>query len=179
MSLGGRTCVPLEEKSAGVTKTPQPLTSGTQAAELPLPLSWPRRPLPVADPWSQGYWEHARAQRLAMQRCCSCGHLAYPPVRLCNQCCHLPPEFDYRVVSGRGVLRSWTLVETAFLDHFEVEGPLVLGDVELEEQSGLRMVARLIGVDFDDVVEYMALRAVFEDIADGISLPAFEPDRST
>ena len=78
-------------------------------------------------------------------------------------------------MSGRGVVRSWTVVRQSFLPGFDV--PFVLVDVELSEQAGLRLIGRLLdGVDAElhlgDEV-----RVAFEDLATGISVPAFELTR--
>ena len=78
-------------------------------------------------------------------------------------------------VSGRGVVRSWTVVRQSFLPGFDV--PFVLVDVELSEQADLRLIGRLLdGVDAElhlgDEV-----RVAFEDLAAGIAVPAFELTR--
>lgn len=60
----------------------------------------------------------------------------------------------------------------AFLPGFDV--PFVLVDVELAEQSGLRLVGRLLdGVDADLHLG-APVRVAFEDLSDEIAVPAFE-----
>ncbi len=49
----------------------------------------------------------------------------------------------FEPVSGRGFVRSWTVVRQSFLPGFEDDLPFVLVDVELEEQPDLRMIGRL------------------------------------
>jgi uncharacterized OB-fold protein len=68
------------------------------------------------------------------------------------------------------VVRSWTVVRQSFLPGFDV--PFVLVDVELEEQSELRMIGRLLGTGEPRLGA--TVRVAFEDLTDGISVPAFE-----
>jgi uncharacterized OB-fold protein len=95
-----------------------------------------------------------------------------PPDVVCIACGSTDPAYDFTPVSGRGVVRSWTVVRQAFLPGFDV--PFVLVDVELSEQAGLRHIGRLLdGVEADLHIGAQ-VRVAFEDLADGIAVPAFE-----
>jgi uncharacterized OB-fold protein len=99
--------------------------------------------------------------------------LAYPPDSLCKNCLVVPPSFEWASVSGRGTLATWTVVRDAFLPGFAGEVPYVVGDVELVEQPGLRVVARLDGVAESNVELGMQVQVAFDDVADGVAVPYF------
>jgi hypothetical protein len=67
-------------------------------------------------------------------------------------------------------------VRQSFLPGFDV--PFVLVDVELDEQSELRLIGRL--VDGLDAPLHLGdrVRVAFEDVAPGVAIPAFELERS-
>jgi len=127
------------------------------------------RVLPVPDEASAPYWEAASRHVLTAARCGRCGILAMPPDVVCTACGSTDPRYEFTPVSGRGVVRSWVVVRQSFLPGFEV--PFTLVDVELVEQSELRVIGRLLGGS-------PSLGAVvvgaFEDVADGIAVPAWE-----
>ena len=68
----------------------------------------------------------------------------------------------------------------AFLPGFEDDLPFVLVDVELVEQKELRLIGRLLdGPDAVDAGLHVGDTVVvgFEDLAPGVSVPAFELSR--
>ena len=60
------------------------------------------KPLPTITPLTQGFWEHARMHRLAMQVCTDCGDVHFPASPVCPKC--LSDAQEWRPVSGRGRL---------------------------------------------------------------------------
>lgn len=97
-----------------------------------------------------------------------------PPDVVCPHCHTTDPEFEFTPVSGRGVVRSWTVVRQAFLPGFDDDLPFVLVDVELVEQTELRLIGRLLdGIDAELHVGD-AVAVGFEDLAPGVAVPAFE-----
>ena len=129
------------------------------------------KPVPVPDSLSEGFWTAADRGVLAIQRCEGCGHWAHPPVQVCRAC-HgdAPPRAT--PVSGRGRLRSWTVVRTAFLPSFEADLPYTLGDVELEEQPDLRIVAVVRGLpDRPQMGDPVIVG--FEERTEGPAVPCF------
>jgi uncharacterized protein len=131
----------------------------------------PQRPVPVPDETSAPYWAAAAEHILAVARCTNCGTLTVPPDVVCIACGCTDPQYEFTPVSGSGVVRSWTVVRQSFLPGFDV--PFVLVDVELVEQADLRLVGRLLG-DAEALRLGARVEVAFEDIADGISVPAFE-----
>ncbi len=95
-----------------------------------------------------------------------------PPDVVCTACGSTEPGYTFTPVSGHGAVRSWTVVRQSFLPGFDV--PFVLVDVELDEQTDLRLIGRLVdGVDAP-VRAGARVRVAFEDLAPEISVPAFE-----
>ncbi|OBJ16157.1 Zn-ribbon domain-containing OB-fold protein [Mycobacterium colombiense] len=132
------------------------------------------RPLPVPDDTSAPYWSAAADHVLTVARCVRCGRFSVPPDVVCPHCHSTDPDFEFTPVSGRGVVRSWTVVRQAFLPGFDDEIPFVLVDVELVEQAELRLIGRLLdGVDAPLRVGD-TVTVGFEDLAPGVAIPAFE-----
>ena len=129
----------------------------------------PPRPRPALTQDNAFWFEGARAHRLLIQRCSSCGTLRHPPLPACSVCGSL--EWDTVEASGRGTLFSFVVVHYPQVAAFEY--PLPIGLVELEE--GTRVVANLRGVDASDIRIGMALQAEFVDYDEELSLPVFVP----
>ncbi len=129
------------------------------------------RPLPVADEQSAPFWNAAAAHVLALARCSRCAAFSHPPDLVCPNCHSTDPGFVFTPVSGRGTVRSWTVLHQSFLRGFDV--PFILVDVELVEQADLRLIGRLL--DGPDVPLGIgdAVTLAFEDVAPGVSVPAF------
>jgi uncharacterized OB-fold protein len=132
-----------------------------------------RKPLPVPDPLSEDFWRAAASHVLALQRCAACGWYSHPPDVICVNC--LSPERAFRSepVSGRGRIRSWTVMHDAFLPGFRPDVPYVVIDVELDEQSGLRMIGQLVGAEAAALALGAAVEVTFDDVAEGMAVPQF------
>jgi len=135
-----------------------------------------QRVVPVPDERSAGYWSACARHVLALARCANCGHRAMPPDVVCTNCWSSTPDFVFEPVSGRGVVRSWTVLHDSFLPGFEDDLPFTLVDVELDDQPGLRMIGRLLVEG--PVLPHLGQRVAvaFEDLAPGVALPGFVPE---
>ncbi|MBC7303851.1 MAG: OB-fold domain-containing protein [Nocardia sp.] len=133
----------------------------------------PARPLPVPDDRSAGYWAAAARHVLALARCTECDKFAVPPDEICPHCGTSTPAFRFEEVSGRGAVRSWTVVRKASLLGFADQVPYLLVDVELAEQRGLRMIGRLLDGPETVVRIGDAVQVAFEDLAAELAVPAF------
>jgi len=132
------------------------------------------RPVPVPDERSQPYWDAAADHVLAVARCSVCGKFSIPPDVVCQHCHSTEPDFTFVPVSGRGVVRSWTVMHQSFVPGFDDLIPFVLVDVELEEQDDLRTIGRLVDGPDAPLAIGMPVVVAFEDLAPGVSVPAFE-----
>ena len=133
----------------------------------------PVKPVPVPDAQSAGYWDATGAHVLAIARCARCRTFVHPPGIVCPSCLSTAPQFAFVPVSGRGAVRSWTILRDSFLPGFRDDVPLVLVDVELDEQAERRLIGRL--VDGPEAALRLGDRVttVFDDVAPGVSVPAF------
>ena len=133
--------------------------------------SAPGRPLPEPDEQSRPYWEAVARHELVVARCSRCATLTMPPAAVCPSCASTDPDFTFVPVSGKATVRSWTTVRQSFLPGFDV--PFVLVDVELDDAPDVRLIGRLL--DGPDVALHQGDPVVvaFEDLTDGISVPAF------
>ncbi len=129
------------------------------------------RILPVPDETSKPFWEAAARHVLKLPRCSKCAAYSLPPDITCPSCHTLEPDFSYEEVSGRGKVRSWTVVRHSFLRGFKL--PFVLLDVQLDDQPGVRLIGQLL--DGPDTPIHLgdAVAIAFEDVAAGIAIPAF------
>ena len=132
----------------------------------------PPRPRPAITQDNAFWFEGARAHKLLIQHCTSCGTLRHPPLPACAVCGSL--AWDTVESSGRGTLYSYVVVHYPQVPSFEY--PLPIGLIELEE--GTRLVANLEGIAVDAITIGMALQAEFVDYDEELSLPVFVPART-
>jgi uncharacterized OB-fold protein len=117
------------------------------------------------------YWDAARAGRLVVQECQSCRRIWHPPLHRCPHC-H-SAALGWRQVSGDGTVYTYTVVRHPTHYAFADKIPYVLAIVELAE--GPRLVTALSGVEPGEVRVGQPVHAVFREVADGVTLPYFEP----
>lgn len=124
------------------------------------------KPLPVIDALTKGFWDLAKARRLAAQVCDACGDVHFPASPVCPKC--LGEDQAWRPVSGRGRLESWVEYHRAYWPGFVAELPYRVCLIQLEE--GPLLVSNLVGepAEVGDAVQ-----VVFEDVTDEITLPKF------
>ena len=131
------------------------------------------RPVPVPDETSAPYWTAAAEHRLVLPHCAVCGTAALPPAIVCPSCGTTEPAWGYVPASGKGTVRSWTIVRQAFLPGFDDDLPFLLVDVQLDDEPGIRMIGRLLDGPDAPLRIGDAVDVAFEDVADGVAVPAF------
>jgi uncharacterized protein len=129
-----------------------------------------RKPIPVPDRLTAGFWSAAAEGRLVMQRCSDCRHWQHPPGPICRRCYSTAVGFE--PVSGRGRVYTYTVTHHRVVSGFD-DVPYAIALVELDEQMGLRMLANLPGVPLDSIQVGMAVEVLFETLPDGGRLPQF------
>jgi uncharacterized OB-fold protein len=129
------------------------------------------KPLPRPAPESAPYWEAAKQHRLELPRCNACGKFWFPPSQRCPHC--LAGAFSWQAVSGRGKVFSFVVFHRVYHPAFAQEVPYVVALVELEE--GPRLLTNIVGIAPEQVSCEMAVKAVFDDVADGVAVPKFTP----
>jgi uncharacterized OB-fold protein len=127
----------------------------------------------VPDEQSAPFWEATARHQLTAQKCSNCGMFSIPPDVVCANCGNPDATFTFEHLSGRGIVRSWTVMHQSFLPGFDDDVPFVLVDIELDEQDDLRMIGRL--VDGPNAPLHLGDRVstTYEDLGDGVSIPAF------
>jgi len=129
-------------------------------------------PLPVPSPETKPFWDAARRHELALPFCKPCGLFFYYPRAACPRC--LSPDLEWRAVSGRGTLHTFTVVYRGQRG-FPLGPPYVLAVIELAE--GPRMMTNLIGIAPDPATIRigMPVEVTFEDVTAEVTLPHFRP----
>lgn len=135
----------------------------------------PRRPLPISSELTEPFWEAARNERLAIQRCTQCGRYQHPPGTICPQC--LSTDFGWPAVSGKGTVHSYTVMYDPVVAGFEQVIPYAVVVVELVEQRGLLILTNLVDADVSEARVGLPVELVFEDTGRGFVLPQFRPVR--
>jgi hypothetical protein len=80
----------------------------------------------------------------------------------------------WKDASGKGRVHSWTITHHAFHPGFKAELPYALVTVDLD--GGVRMNARLRGLDPAELRVGLLVRIDFEPVTDDITLPVFVPE---
>jgi uncharacterized OB-fold protein len=129
-------------------------------------------PLPVPSPETKPFWDAARRHELSLPFCRPCGAFFFYPRAACPRC--LSPDLEWRAVSGRGTLHTFTVVHRG-QKGFPLGVPYVIAVVELEE--GPRMMTNLVGVTPDPsaIRIGMPVEVTFLDATPGATLPHFRP----
>ncbi len=122
-------------------------------------------------PLTQPFWDAARAGRLEVQKCGSCGKLRFPPAKICDEC--MSGETTWVRVSGRGTVWSMCELPRLYFKGFEPEMPYTVALVRLDE--GPRMHSNLVGIACDRIKIGMRVEAVFEPATDTVTLVKFRP----
>lgn len=134
---------------------------------------FPKRPMPLPDTLSQGFWDGARAHELHIQRCTDCRRWTHLPAIRCGACGSL--ELGHERVSGKATLHSWTVLREAPAPGFRDRLPLILGVVELAEQPNLLMSSNIVGIAPEALRIGLPLDVAFDDADDGTTLVMFQP----
>jgi uncharacterized OB-fold protein len=127
------------------------------------------KPRPRIDAVSRGFWEHARAGRLSVQKCVACGHTHVPGTPVCPNC--LSGDQSWVPVSGKGTLLSWVRFHRAYWDGFRTQLPYLVCLVGLDE--GPMLVSNIVGSEPEALVIGSRVEVVFEQVDEELTLPKF------
>ena len=135
----------------------------------------PTKNLPRPTPDTQPFWDACRKHRLLIQHCKSCGHHQFYPRLVCSECLGL--ELEWVEASGRGVVRSFTILRQAISPAYADDVPYVVALIRLEE--GPTMMSNVVDCDAESVHIGMAVEVLFSAYTDEITVPQFRPTGST
>lgn len=130
----------------------------------------PFRVLPRVTPLNEHFWRGGADGELRFLRCQDDGTYVHPPAPICPEC--LGKNVSPEAVSGRATVLTYTLNHQQWVpapDH-----PYCIAIVELEEQSGLRLMTNVVNCPAEDVRIGMAVKVLFEEHGD-VFIPVFEP----
>ncbi|MGI8549900.1 MAG: Zn-ribbon domain-containing OB-fold protein [Dehalococcoidia bacterium] len=133
----------------------------------------PRKPLPIATPETQPFWDGLKQHELRLQRCPACGNKAYfYPRPFCPTC--FSWDVEWFTATGKAKLHTYEIVHRAPAA-FRDMAPYVLAVVELEE--GPRMMTNLVDIEPDpsQLPIDMPLEIVYDDVSESVTLPKFRP----
>jgi uncharacterized OB-fold protein len=130
------------------------------------------RPPLSPSPDAQPFWDACARHELVLPFCAAGDGFFFYPRTACPTCGSRSVE--WRPVSGRGRLHSFTIVHQTGLPGLKEAVPFVPAIVELDE--GPRLASLLIGVEPDPraIACDAAVVVDFLDLVDG-SLPVFRP----
>lgn len=124
---------------------------------------------PRPTPETRPFWEGCRNGELLLQRCGSCGaHQFYPRI-MCSKCGSAAVEWVR--ASGRGRIRSYTVVRRPVSRAYAAETPYLVALIELAE--GPTMMSNVIGCAPEAAAIGLAVEVVFETWSADISVPKF------
>ncbi len=129
------------------------------------------KPAPLVDAVSREYWERCAAGELTVQRCESCDHLQHYPRLVCTRC--RSRSLSLVAASGRGTIRSFTVIRRAVSAAFDADVPYVVALVALEE--GPTMMSNVIVSDVDTLAIGQPVQVTFEPRAGDLAVPVFVP----
>ena len=127
------------------------------------------RPIPVATPVSEPYWEGCRHGQLLLQRCTSCGSSQFYPRTLCSGCG--AATLEWAPASGAGHVAAYTVVRRAITPAFAARVPYVVAIVRLDE--GPQMMSHIVDCEPEAVRVGAAVQVGFEDLDGEAALPVF------
>ncbi len=129
------------------------------------------RPLPTPTNITQEFWDAAKQKRFLLQYDPEAGKYQFYPRGLSL---HTGKRnLEWREASGKGTLFSFTETHIP-VRSFENLAPYLIALVELEE--GVRLMGLLHNCTVDDVEIGMKLRLCWDELTEGYSYFAFEPD---
>ena len=129
----------------------------------------PKRPIPVPDDLTRGFWEASGQGKLAVQHCADCGFYTHPPRILCGGCAS--PNVQWDVVSGKGKIYSWAVMRMQSVAGFEQSVPYCTLLVELDEQPKLLLLSYMEGRD--EGLQVGQRCEVYFDQVEDFTLPQF------
>lgn len=129
------------------------------------------KPIPVIQPWTEGFWKASKQHRLVIQYCSDCQTYIFYPRKYCPEC--WSSALEWKNACGRAKVFAFTITRDMVEPKFMPDLPYVLALVDLEE--GVRMMTRIVECEPETVEIGMEVEVVFEDITETHALPLFRP----
>jgi uncharacterized protein len=128
-----------------------------------------RLDLPAVEDETRPYWEAAKAGRLLIKSCNACGEVHHYPRPFCPTC--WSEDVEWREVSGRGTVYTYSIVFRNDLAPFKEWGTYVPAIVELAE--GPRLMTNIVDVETSALHVGMPVEVRFRDLTEEWAAPVF------
>jgi len=130
-----------------------------------------QKAIPVPDEQNQPYWDGAKEKKLVLQHCSGCGLVSARPRVICPRC-H-KEEFEWKQVSGKGIIHSYTIVHQTTAAGFQDEVPYVVVHAVIDEEPTCYVTANLLVDQSEHSRLTISLPVVidFEDRGNGTVVP--------
>jgi uncharacterized protein len=134
-------------------------------------MTYPVKPVPEANTWTEPFWKAAREEKLVIQRCVDCRKNIFYPRLVCPFC--FSNNIEWIETSGKGTVYSYTIVENNAPSAFLGDMPFVIAIVRLDE--GVQMLSNIVGCDPGQVHCDMPVEVTYKKISEEYTLPVFKP----
>lgn len=128
------------------------------------------RPLPQAIDETKPYWDAAKAGKLVVQKCSSCGTCQFYPRCYCITC--MSDKVSWVEASGKGMIYTFTINHRPANEYMKDKVPYAVAAIDLDE--GVRLLANIVESDLKAVKCGARVQVVFEKVTDEITLPQFK-----
>jgi uncharacterized protein len=132
------------------------------------------QPLPALNNDTRDFWTGGSNNRLMINRCRQCRRWSHPPVPVCRWCRSLDIGPEQSV--GTGAVLTYTVNRHQWQPQLPADYTIAV--VELDDEPGLRLTTRLVGLAPEDVHPGLRVAVQFERVAD-VWLPLFHPEGAT
>lgn len=129
------------------------------------------RPIPVPNEWTRPFWDAAKNNVLALQRCQACKHFQHPPYATCTNCMSVDLKFE--PVAGKGTIYAYTIMYHTGDKRFVAAVPYASIIVELDAAPGALMAGNLLEVPYTEAKVGRRVEVVFQKLNDDFTLPQF------
>jgi len=130
-------------------------------------------PQPQPDEDSLGFWQAMESGELQVCRCQDCQRWLQPPLERCPKCWG---ETAFEAVSGDGEIHAFIRVFQPAIPGYRDQLPYTVALVELDEQRGLRLPGRIVGIDPAKVTVGQRVKAEITDLpGGGYKVAVFRP----
>ena len=109
-----------------------------------------------------------------MQACLRCGDLRWTPTEFCLQC--QAPKYEWRELSGRGMLLTYTVVHRGAPEPLKRLMPYVVAVIELKE--GPKILTNLVQFQPEDLRVGLPVQIVYDVVNEEVTVPKFRPAAS-
>jgi uncharacterized protein len=130
------------------------------------------KPMPVKTPTSAPFWDALAKHEIRIQYSPSSDEYVFYPRILAPRT--LADDLEWRVISGRGTLHTYTIAERPVAPHFADDVPQLLAVVQWDE--GPRFSTELVNADPPDLKIGMRVSPVFFDYPEhDVTMLRYEP----